>query len=348
MLIKIFMSSANGYNEHDILLKFGQGVQEWANQQNGRQPAPDLVRIGRWADLDIGLFHTVDYDYTEGYTECDVAVFFGSWKNREKNHHATRSSVAANSRCFVCIETPLLNRSTKTYNTQWRTGINGFLCQSATWPDYQEHIGQHRLSQLGIGHWQGWRNDPNGHIVVALQLPGDASLRGTDINEWAINAIRNIRKVSQRQIVVRNHPLASGKAMSDHESLARMVLLDGIQNVKFSDGALTPWADDLRGAYCTVTYTSGLAIDSVIAGIPTVACDNGNFAWPFSTRYVEEIENLQLVDANVINTWLKHLAQCQYSVDEMRSGVAWQQLVGPIQQILAKNAQPDPEPKKKK
>lgn len=337
MLIKIFMGSASNYQERDTLLKFGQGVQSWIDQQNGGSPQSDMVRIGRWADLEIGLPHALDYEYAEGYTECDVAVFFGSWKSREKNHHMTRSSVAGASRCFVCIETPLLNRVTNVPNTQWRTGINGFLCQSATWPDYDEPFGQQRLRGLGIGDWQGWSNDLNGHILLALQLPGDASLRGIDINEWAFTAIQEIRKVSQRPIVVRNHPLASGRAMADHETLARMVLLHNITGIKFSDGAMLPWSDDLHGAYCTVTYTSGLAIDSVLSGIPTVACDNGSFAWPFSSHYLEEIERLKLADANTINTWLKHLAMCQYSVEEIKSGLAWSRLVGPINAILEKN-----------
>jgi hypothetical protein len=337
MLIKIFMGSASNYQERDTLLKFGQGIQTWIDQQNGGSPQSDMVRIGRWADLEIGLPHALNYEYAEGYTECDVAVFFGSWKAREKNHHMTRSSVAGSSRCFVCIETPLLNRVTNTLNTQWRTGINGFLCQSATWPDYNQGLGQQRLGNLGIGGWQGWRNDPNGHILLALQLPGDASLRGVDVNEWAFNAIKEIRKVSQRPIVVRNHPLSSGRAMADHESLARQVLMHNITGIKFSDGAMMPWKDDLQGAYCTVTYTSGLAIDSVLSGIPTVACDNGNFAWPFSSHYLEEIERLKLADSNTVNTWLQHLSQCQYSVEEMQSGVAWSSLVEPINSILKKN-----------
>jgi hypothetical protein len=337
MLIKIFMGSASNYQERDTLLKFGQGIQTWIDQQNGGSPQSDMVRIGRWADLEIGLPHALNYEYAEGYTECDVAVFFGSWKAREKNHHMTRSSVAGTSRCFVCIETPLLNRVTNTLNTQWRTGINGFLCQSATWPDYNQGLGQQRLGNLDIGGWQGWRNDPNGHILLALQLPGDASLRGVDVNEWAFNAIKEIRKHSQRPIVVRNHPLSSGRAMADHESLARQVLMHNIIGIKFSDGAMMPWKDDLQGAYCTVTYTSGLAIDSVLSGIPTVACDNGNFAWPFSSHYLEEIERLKLADSNTVNTWLQHLSQCQYSVEEMQSGVAWSSLVGPINSILEKN-----------
>jgi hypothetical protein len=336
MLIKIFMGSASNYQERDTLLKFGQGIQSWVSQQNGQPPQTDMVRIGRWADLDIGLTHAIDYEYAEGYTECDVAVFFGSWKAREKNHHMTRSSVAGSSRCFICIETPLLNRVTDTPNTQWRMGVNGFLCQSATWPEYDESFGQQRLNTLGIGDWQGWRNNDNGHILLALQLPGDASLRGVDINDWAFNAIRDIRKFSQRPIVVRNHPLSSGRAMADHESLARQVLMHNITGIKFSDGAMVPWKDDLQGAYCTVTYTSGLAIDSVLSGIPTVACDNGNFAWPFSSHYFEEIENLKLADANTINTWLRHLAMCQYNVEEMQSGVAWSRLLGPINTLIEK------------
>jgi hypothetical protein len=50
----------------------------------------------------------------------------------------------------------------------------------------------------------------------------------------------------------------------------------------------------------------------------------------------EEIENLKLADANNINTWLRHLAMCQYSVEEMQDGVAWSRLLGPINTLIEK------------
>jgi hypothetical protein len=331
MNIKIFMATANSYLERELLQNFGAGIDKWIQENLPEEDRfKDIVRIGRWANVQADVVNTLEYEYSENYTPCDVAVMSGSWKPREKGHHLVRNSVAQNSKCFVCIETPLLGRKTSNENTHWRVGVNGFLNQSASWPDLDSARGKTRLDDLGI-EWSGWQNNIDGHIVLALQLPGDASLRGTDINDWAFRTIRDIRKVSDRPIVVRNHPLASMRAFGDHEELARKILLEGISNIKFSDGAEVALADDLADAYCTVTYTSGLAIDSIIAGIPTVACDTGNFAWSISTNFVKEIEDIKMSDPAEVNVWLEQLALCQWTLDEMYTGEAWLALLPVIE-----------------
>jgi hypothetical protein len=328
MHVKIFMASANSIQERELLKDFATGVESWiADNSSEEQQFDNVTRIGRWAAADINAATDyLSYEYAENYKECDVAVFFGSWKPREKGSHQTRTAVAANAKKFICIETPLLNRLTNRENQYWRTGVNGFLNLDAQWPKLDTEDADHRLDELGI-KWAGWNSDPDGHILVALQLPGDASLRGIDINDWAYRTIMDIRKETDRFIIVRNHPLASQRAFGDHEELARKLLLEGIQNIKFSDGQLVPWIEDLKDAYCTVTYTSGLAIDSVLSGIPTIACDAGNFAWGISSRLIRNINDVKMSSDDKVRQWLRNLAACQWSLEEMRDGSAWQHLL---------------------
>jgi hypothetical protein len=326
MHIKIFMSSASNILERELLKDFAAGVESWiVDDLTEEQKFENVTRIGRWAAADLSQ-NQISYEYAEAYKECDVAVFFGSWKPREKGTHQTRSSVAANARRFVCIETPLLNRVTDRDNQYWRVGVNGFLNQDAYWPILSKKSAKERLMDFGI-NWTGWNSDADGHVLVALQLPGDASLRGIDINEWAYKTILDLRKHTDRFIVVRNHPMASQRAFGDHEELARKLLLAGVQNIKFSDGQIIPWHQDLHGAYCTVTYTSGLAIDSVLSGIPTIACDAGNFAWGISSRLIRDINNIRLASKNEMQKWLENLSGCQWSKEEMRNGTAWAHLL---------------------
>ena len=335
MKIKFFLATAGNYAEQDLLMQFSRGVQQWVDQTNASRGADtsSVKLLGRWQGTADPNHHVLEFEQEEGYTACDVAVMFGSWKPREKAHHLIRTSVAANSPCFVCIETALLGRKTSTANTHWRMGINGFLRDAAEWPDLDEDFADQRLAQWHI-KWPGWRSSQNGHILVALQLPGDASLRGININDWAYHTLVNLREHTNRRIVVRNHPLASQRAFMDHEEIARRVMLAGLNRIKFSDGQLVPWAEDLKEAYCTVTYSSGLAIDSVLAGIPTVACNPGNFAWPISSNYLDEIDQLKLAPGETVRSWLQQLSMCQYSVDDMRSGLAWARLLPVIERVL--------------
>lgn len=322
------MSSAADYYEQDLLRSFGQGVEPWLEQNvHDRRADRRIVGSGRWARV-YGREpeHALEYEYVESYRPCDVAVIFGSWKPREKGTHQTRNSVASLASRFVVIETPLLRRVTGTENQYWRVGINGYLNRDAVWPMLTPTEAEERLAELGV-EWSGWRNRSSGHVVVVLQLPGDASLRGTDINEWAYRAVHDIRARVDRDIVIRTHPLVSDRAFELHAQLGLRLMQDGVKDVRFSDGAVTPWSEDIRDAYCTVTFTSGMAVDSVLAGIPTIACDAGNFAWGISSNHVDQIKDVRKADKKDIMHWLNQLAACQWTAEEMRAGRVWEHLM---------------------
>jgi len=336
MNIKIFMSSAAEFYEQDLLRSFGQGIEPWLQANNtDRRADRRFICSGKWQKLyGNAPQNSLDYEYTEAYRPCDMAVIFGSWKPREKGSHQTRMSVASAAQRFIVIETPLLKRVTNELNQYWRVGINGYLNNDAAWPMLTVTEAETRLVELGI-EWAGWKNRTNGHIVLVLQLPGDASLRGTDINEWAYQTVRSIRERTDKNIVIRSHPLVSERAFELHAQLGFRLMQDGIQNIRFSDGAVTPWSEDITGAYCTVTFSSGMAVDSILAGIPTVACDPGNFAWGISSNHVDDIKSIRRPDTTDIRHWLKQLAACQWTAAEMRSGRVWEYLMRTFDKMQA-------------
>lgn len=309
--------------EKEVLKNMAAGIDTWIRQNPQSWMDNMPVRIGRWSQFDVPKdAHTLEYVYTETYEPCDVAIMFGSWKPREKGTHNTRNQIAALSPCFLCVETALLNRRTDRENSYFRIGVNGYLNQDAEWPEFDAQVGNTRLARIGVS-WPGWQHHPDGHVVVCLQLPGDASLRGADINDWAWRTITQIRSVTDRAITVRCHPLVSDRAFESHADLVTRVVMEQIPNVTFSDGSVRSWDQDIDGAWCTVTYTSGLAIDSVLSGVPTIACDAGNFAWPISSHDPKEVVEPKRDSEHLVLAWLQQLALCQWSLDEMRSGEAW-------------------------
>lgn len=327
------MASATDLAEKNILKALGQGIQRWIDQNvSPNDRALDVVRIGRWQQFHNRPEHTLEYEYGEAYRACDLAVIFGSWKPREKGTHQTRISVAHNAQRFLVIETPLLGRRTDQMNQYWRVGINGYLNRDAVWPQLTPTAADQRVKDFGIG-WNGWKNNAQGHVVVALQLPGDASLRGQDINEWALDSVKRIRSVCDRRIVVRCHPLVSERGFAEHHELAGHILMAGMDKIKFSDGAQVSWSEDIKGAYCTVTYSSGMAIDSVLAGIPTIACDEGNFAWGISSNMIEQIVELRCASSDEIKQWMRFLAGCQYSLEEMQDSTAWINILNTLERL---------------
>jgi hypothetical protein len=322
MLIKTFLETAGTFEEREILTRFHNGITKVENFQY----SIENYLNNNGAYLDIG----------QGYSNCEVAVMLGSWKNRDKNHHQVRSSVAGNASCYVVIETPLLGRIVDfTKNSHFRVGVNGFLNNSGLF--YQNDCPNDRLNQLGIS-WNGWKHDSHGHIVLMLQLPGDASLRGINIYEWTEYCIKKIRTFSDRKIVIRTHPAHNIKESDEfYRFIIENLILTKNSNIEISLAKEKSLDDDLKGAYCTVTYSSGSGIDSIMKGIPTLAMDPGNFAWNVSSRYPSEIENLKLANDGEITQWLSNLAYCQWTVEEMEAGKPWLHLL-PIISTIVENS----------
>jgi hypothetical protein len=169
-----------------------------------------------------------------------------------------------------------------------------------------------------------------------LQLPGDASLRGINMYDWANYAIGKIRSVTDRPIIIRTHPAHSIKDSDEFHNLVSSVALSGGSDITFSLGKHKSFADNIAGAYCSVAYSSGSSVDSVLHGVPTVAADPGNFAWNISTNYLEDIEKIKRATEADINQWLNNLSYSQWSLSEMHNGTAWRHLASLLNRINKK------------
>lgn len=301
MLIKTFIDTAFEFNEKEILQKFHEGIVK-----------------GIAANTEF----SAEISLSKNYTPCDVAVMFGSWKPKDRDHHIIRNSIAELAPVFIVIETPLLNRKVFEENSYYRIGVNGFLNNQGLF-NYGTHQSD-RAARLNIQK-PSWRINGD-EILLFLQLPGDASLRGTNIYHWAYYTITELRKRTLRPIKIRTHPKHNIKDTDEIYKLIADLTLNKIEGIKISFGKEIPLAQDLAAAYCTVAFTSGSSIDSILNGIPTIACDPGNFAYEISSNFVEEVENLKRANDADLQAWINRLSYSQWTVEEMRSGEAWRHL----------------------
>lgn len=290
--IAVFLQSANHPRFVKVLHDFADGVKTTGDQ----------------------VFLTA----SNAYVSCDVAVFFGSWKDRDLPHHNIKREIVANAPKFIVLETPLIGRQrvSEVMQDEWyRIGIGGFLRDTGTFDDGSNRLPDRWLDlrkKLDItGSKNSYRGD--GEIVLALQLPGDASLRGASIEQWCVESCKTIRSITDRPICVRLPQLnrAWDPVLGDLAQLA---------NVRFQRGTFDNLRPTLEKAFCTVTYTSGLAIDSLINGCPTIAMDPGNFAYPISPNCLSQIEDIQLPD---LDQWLWNLSHYQWHESEISEGKPW-------------------------
>ncbi len=264
---------------------------------------------------------TVDYHDHPKPSRYDAAVIYGSYKSyRGSGHHKIKTSIATTFKNYVQLETPIIGRSASTSDHGYlRVGVNGFLLDQAKWGfDYVDDKRYKKIwGDTGYNINQKWKTKGK-HILILLQNPGDASLRGTDIFQWCYDAIDEIKKHTDRPIVVRPHPLPR----KGFEGFANTI--STFDNVKMVENILPhnlrPLELDFKNCFCTVSYASGSAVDAVLAGIPSLTNDPGNMAWEVSTHKFEDIENRYLGDRT---EWMKKVAMCQWSIHEFENGECW-------------------------
>ena len=141
---------------------------------------------------------------------------------------------------------------------------------------------------------QPWQDNKDGYVLIIGQTPGDASLNSkalpkVKIDIWISEQKEKYEAMGHRA-KVRNHPNVCPPTRSLQE--------------------------DFAGAKLVVTCSSNTGVESVMAGIPTVA------DYPCSMVYK------LCRDTATPNReqWLQDLAYCQWDIHEIRSGEAWEHL----------------------
>jgi hypothetical protein len=324
MKIRVSISSASNNVERNILRSFYDGIEKFYFDNFKTTDHKTLKKIH---NIDLKL------SYDPEIEKCDIAIQFGTVKERSSEHHVTKQSIRKNAKTIIFVETPLLGRTIDKQNnySYYRIGVNGFLNNDGTF--YQENlldltrIDNMKKNGLEIKSFQGWKNHKDGNILILLQLPGDASLRGQNHAEWFLDTVKKIRSTTDRKIVVRFHPAMSDRGRSDFFSEISPVFFKNYANLHWSNGLSTTLDNEFKNTGICVSYTSGSCIDAVLQGVPVIAMDEGNLAYPISSRRIEDIHNPKLASELEITQWLNFLANSQWNEFEMLNGTVWKHLL---------------------
>lgn len=293
MDVRVFLDSANHPRFTNMLHKFAAGI---------RASGDDVI------------------ESHGGYKPCDVAVIFGSWKDRDMPHHNVKRDVVANAKNFICIETPLVGRGEvkDVGDDDWyRVGLNGFLADTGNFnnkrrPGDRWELVQQQLNVTMDEYQQGE------NILVTLQVPGDASLRGIDINWWAYDTCHEIRKYSSRPIIIR-----TPQVLKTFDLDILYSIRDQLPDIDYQVGEKQTLIPTIKDSWATVTYSSGLGIDSYLAGVPSFTMDKANFAYKLGNTNLKNIEDPKLPDRK---QWVHNLCYAQWSEEEMEQGIVWQHM----------------------
>ena len=157
-----------------------------------------------------------------------------------------------------------------------------------------------------------WRQKGK-HILICLQRPMGWSMRGLNLMEWLDNTFTQIRKYSDRPIKLRWHP-------GDWKNFPV-----GVDLSKFN-AVMSPQerhiTEDLRSCWAVVCHNSTPSSVAIIEGIPAFITDDPGYcqAGDVANTDLSKIETPNLPDRE---QWIRKLAQCHWSFDDVRSGRQW-------------------------
>ena len=290
--------------------------------------------------------HCVEWIEGRTYRQCDLAVIYGypGIGGAGKRHPVRQLIKAAHSGPVLIFETPLFGRKIPAL----KRGLLPFLTRR---PD--ETFDRFRISLNGCfwddgefcsavtdpSRWDMLRQDLNldvkdyrrhgTHVLLAGQVPGDASLRGTDSLDWIERTAVSLATVTDRPIRIRPHP------RSDHATLKSVMRrLGGFHRVTWDVEAGSSFRTALSDAWVTVTYSSGAAIDSLLAGIPAIALCPASMAWPVTDHDIGQVGSPTLFERR---PWLDQLAHSQWTMSEIADGTVWARFEAKVLSLVTSN-----------
>jgi hypothetical protein len=194
-----------------------------------------------------------------------------------------------------------------------RYSTNGVLYNSS---NYANQMSDSRKwdyikSILGI-KLSPWRISGS-HILVCLQRDGGWSMKGHDIKQWLEEVVKKLRKLSDRPILIRQHPFS--KIDISH-------VLRSYSNVTASNN--TTLQQDLNNAWASVFFNSSSSVASIVAGVPIFVSDSSCVSYRVANYDFLRIEQPLMPDRT---QWLYDLSAAHWSDEDAINGSIYEQFL---------------------
>jgi hypothetical protein len=145
---------------------------------------------------------------------------------------------------------------------------------------------------------------PGRNILLAPPSQKLLNLYNINLEEWLEQTQEEIRKYTDRPIVLRTKQSRSVRVSTDTMAMALE-----------------------RDVHCLVTFSSIAAGEALMNGKPAITL-GPNAAAALCSQSLADIENPRIPSLDEVEAWAANLAYCQFTEPEMRDGTAWRILNG--------------------
>lgn len=216
----------------------------------------------------------------------------------------------------IIIDSNLFNYKDKNHPTHYsRYSANGVFPTTGNyfWDNPDPSRWKQISKDLGIS-LKEWRNNGD-HILICTQRNGGWSMKGVGVVHWLDSVVEQIRKYSDRKIIVRGHP---------GDKQAPVYLKK--DNLHYTVSSNLSILDDFKNAWAVVTYNSSPGVAASIEGIPAFITDPDpriSQAYDVGNYDISKIESPVFKDRE---KWVEKISMCHWKISELEDGTAWRHI----------------------
>jgi hypothetical protein len=240
--------------------------------------------------------HTVEKDSLD----ADAAIIWSAlWYGRMAPNKAVYEHYRASNKPVIIADAGALYRG-----ETWKISLNHI--NRLGYYGHHENLDMDRPRKLGISLALNLSRNPT--ILIAAQHRFSLQLANQNHEEWIMEQVEAIRKVSDRPIVIRPHP----RSPLQIASLTKDITIEKPQKINNTYDSFDMHFD----YHAVVNYCSGPGIQTAISGTrPIVGAYS--LAAPVSVA-IEDLDKPYNVDRD---QWLVEICHTEYTVQEIKEGL---------------------------
>ncbi len=254
-----------------------------------------------------------DFQINKWDHDTDVAVIWSVlWQGRMRNNLKIWKEFQVLNKPVVVLEVGGLKR-----NTTWKMGING-INRDADFAN--EEYSRDRWAKFEID-FKPWKKTGKNIIICGQHASSEQWKDLPDMNAWLLEQITEIRKYTDKNIIIRPHPrnMISVKMAGVQTQIPR-------KNPATYDD--TDFVNQLNNAYAVVNHSSNPAMEAVFNGIP-VFTSPSSLSYDVANTDYKFMENPKTPDRE---EWAHKLCHTEWWIDEIKQGVPWERIRNKIKE----------------
>jgi hypothetical protein len=240
---------------------------------------------------------------------CDVAVIWSVlWRGRMEKNKEVWDFFKNNNKPVVVLEVGGIKR-----NLTWKMGINGINRDA----DFANHVFDDKRWPLFNIKLQPWQKTGN---VIVICGQHDTSHQWNKLPKmpvWVDQQIKEIRKYTQRPILVRPHPRNPFELKKEYPAVR---LVRPMKNPTTYDD--TDFKKTLKSTWAIINHSSNPAMEAVFNGIPVFVSES-SLCYDVGNHIITDIEQPAMPNRQ---QWANKLAYTEWTTEEIKDGVPWKRI----------------------